>query len=175
MGKTCYRPEEEKTRSRFGNVEWHVSPCITKKARVALLFIESENYILNDFRFLGCLSRSNNPLHITIHCNDCINAELKTTQSPQRPTEVSLLFENVLTTFVIFSRWIFASNWILQPVQIYTSIAAGIHSKILNHSCHIFMIVNMPADLLYFCLGQPTHFKFCERLDSPAHFDICEG
>ncbi len=69
----------------------------------------------------------------------------------------------------------FASDWILQPVQIYTSKAAGIHSKILNHSCHIFMIVNMPADLLYFCLGQPTHFKFCERLDSPAHFDFCEG
>ncbi len=37
------------------------------------------------------------------------------------------------------------------------------------------MIVNMPADLLYFCLGQPTHVNFCERLDSPAHFDFCEG
>ncbi len=33
----------------------------------------------------------------------------------------------------------FASNWILQPVQIFTSIAAGIHTKILNYSCHIFM------------------------------------
>jgi hypothetical protein len=30
-----------------------VSPCITEKARVALLFIESEDYILNNFRFLG--------------------------------------------------------------------------------------------------------------------------
>ncbi len=48
-------------------------------------------------------------------------------------TEVSLLFENVLIAFVIFSRWIFASNWIHQPVQIYTSIAAGIHSKLLNY------------------------------------------
>ncbi len=122
-------------RSRFGNVEWHVSPCIAEKARVALLFIESEYYILNDFRFLGCLSRSNNPLHITIHCNDCINAEFKTTQSPQKS-----LFENDLITFVLFSRWIFASNWILQPVQIYPSIATGIHTKILNNSCHIFMI-----------------------------------
>ena len=39
------------------------------------------------------------------------------------------------------------------------------------------MFVNTPADILYFCLGQPTHFNFCEprRLDSPAHFDICEG
>ncbi len=59
-----------------------MSPCITEKARVTLLFIESEDYILNDFRFLGCLSQSNNPLYITIHCNDCINAELKTTQLP---------------------------------------------------------------------------------------------
>ncbi len=99
-----------KTRSRFGNVEWHVSFCTTAKARVALLFIESEDYILNDFRFLGCLSRSNNPLHTTIHCNDSINAEFKTTQSPRRPNEASLLFENVLITFVIFSQWIFCEQ-----------------------------------------------------------------
>ncbi len=137
--------KKKKTRSGFGNVEWHVSPCITEKARVALLFIESEDYVLNDFRFLGCLSRSNNPLHITIHCNDCINTEFKTTQSPQRPTEVNLLFENVLITFVIFSLWIFVSNRILQPVQIYTSIAASIHMKILNYSYHFFMFVNTQA------------------------------
>ena len=127
------------------------------------------------FYVLGCLSQSNNLLHNTIYCNDCINTEFKTTQSPQGLTEASILFENVLIIFFIFLWWIFASDWILQPVQIYTSIAAGIHSKILNHSCHIFMIVNMPADLLYFCLGQPTHFNFCEGLDSPAHFDICDG
>jgi hypothetical protein len=96
------------------------------------------------------------------------------TRSPQGLTEASLLFENVLIIFVIFVMD-FASDWILQPVQIYTSIAADIHSKILNHSCHIFMMVNMPADLLYFCLEQPTHCNFCERLDSPAHFDFGEG
>ena len=99
-----------------------MSPCITEKACIALLFIESEDYILNGFRFLGCISRSNHPLHSTIHCNDCINAGVKTTQSPQRPTEVSLLFENVLITFVIFSRWIFASDFLfwmvwMQPVH----------------------------------------------------------
>jgi hypothetical protein len=49
------------------------------------------------------------------------------------------------------------------------------HSKILYYSCHIFMFVNTPADLLYFCLGQPTHFEFCERLDSPTHFNFCKG
>ncbi len=100
---------------------------------------------------------------------------MKTTQSPQRPTEVSLLFEQVLTTFAIFSLWTFASNCILEPVQIYMSIAAGIHSKVLNNSCHIFMFVNTPADLLYFCLGQPTHFDFCEGFDSPTHFEFCDG
>ncbi len=159
------RKNEKQIWKWFGNVEWHVSPCITKKARVALLFIESVNYILNDFWFLGCLSRwccrSNNPLHIKITCNDCISTEFKTTQSPQRPTETNLLFENVLITFVIFVLWIFASDWILQPVQIYTSTADGIHTKSLNYSWHILVIVNTPADLLYICIGQPTHFDFC--------------
>ena len=119
--------DKKKTRSQFGNVEWHVSPWITEKACVALLFIESEYYILNDFRFLGCLSQSNNLLHNTIYCNDCINTEFKTTLSPQGLTEASLLFENVLITFVVFLWWIFVSDLILLPVQIYTSIVAGIH------------------------------------------------
>ena len=58
-----------------------------------------------------------------------INAGVRTTQSPQQPTEVpvSLLFENVLITFVIVLLWIFASDWILQPDQMFTSIAAGNH------------------------------------------------
>ena len=136
-----------------------VSPCITEKARVALLFIESENYILNDFRFLGCLSRSNNSLHITIHCNDCINTEFKTTQSPQRPTEVNLLFENVLITFVILFAMDICKGLDSPTRSDQPSIAAGIHTKVLNYSCHIFMYVNTPA-----------YYVFLFRATNPFRF-----
>jgi hypothetical protein len=41
--------DKKKTRSKFGNVEWQVQPSTTEKACVALLFIESDDYILDDF------------------------------------------------------------------------------------------------------------------------------
>jgi hypothetical protein len=47
-------------------MEWQVQPSTTEKACIALLFIESDDYILDDFLYLGCLSRSNHPLHITV-------------------------------------------------------------------------------------------------------------
>jgi hypothetical protein len=71
-------------------VEWQVQPSTTEKACVALLFIESDDYILDDFLFLGCLSRSNYPLHITMRF---INSEFQMTQSPPRSTEVNALIQ----------------------------------------------------------------------------------
>jgi hypothetical protein len=40
---------KKKTKSKFGNVERQVQPSTTEKACVALLFIESDEYILDDF------------------------------------------------------------------------------------------------------------------------------
>ncbi len=55
---------------------------------VLLAFIESEDNIMNDFRFLGCFCQFNYPLHITI-CS--IKLEFQTKHSPPRLTEVILL------------------------------------------------------------------------------------
>ncbi len=47
---------------------WGASAAIhhTIYSSAPLLLIEAENYILNDFQFLGCFSWSKYPLHITI-------------------------------------------------------------------------------------------------------------
>jgi hypothetical protein len=82
--------DKKKTRSKFGNVEWQVQPSTTEKACVALLFIESDDYVLDDVLFLGCLSRSNYPLHITM---SSIRSEFQMTQSPPRSTEVNALIQ----------------------------------------------------------------------------------
>jgi hypothetical protein len=77
-----------------------VQPSTTEKACVALLFIESDEYILDDFWFLGCLCRSNYPLHITMRF---INLEFQMTQSPPRLTEVNALIQ--LNFFVAYYQW----------------------------------------------------------------------
>ena len=74
-----------------------MQPSTTEKACVALLFIESDDCILDDFLFLGCLSRSNYPLHITMRF---INLEFQMTQSPPRLTEVNALIQ--LNFFVAY-------------------------------------------------------------------------
>jgi hypothetical protein len=71
-------------------------PSTTERACVALTCIESADYILNDFRFFGCLLRSNYPLHITI----CfIDSEFQTTQSPPRSTEPLIPLKNFMDNF----------------------------------------------------------------------------
>ena len=57
----------------------------TDKGCVPLLSIESEDHILNDLRFLGCLCQSNYPLLITIRF---MKSDFQTTYSPSRSTEV---------------------------------------------------------------------------------------
>ncbi len=84
---------KNKTRS---NVRWKTQPPITEKACVALPSIESADYVLNDFRFLGCLRQSNYPVvHITIRFT---NSKIQTTQPPPRSTEVNAL--NQLKIFI---------------------------------------------------------------------------
>ena len=73
--------------------EGQVQPSNTEKACVALLFIESDDYILDDFLFLGCLSQSNYPLHITIRF---IKSEFQMTQSPPRSAEVNALIQSIV-------------------------------------------------------------------------------
>ncbi len=80
--------DQKKTKGKFGNVEWQLQPSTTEKACVALLFNDTDDCILDDFLFLGCLSRSNYPLHITMRF---INSEFQKTQSPPRLTEVNPL------------------------------------------------------------------------------------
>jgi hypothetical protein len=58
--------EQKRTSGNFGDVSGEVLPSTTAKACIALLLIQSEDYILNGFRFFGCLSQSNHPLHITV-------------------------------------------------------------------------------------------------------------
>ncbi len=57
----------------------------TAQGCVPLLFIESEDHILNDLLFLGCLCQSNYPLLITIRF---MKSDFRTTYSPPRSTEV---------------------------------------------------------------------------------------
>jgi hypothetical protein len=65
-----------------------------------LLFIESDDYILDDFLFLGCLSQSNYSLHITMRF---IKSEFQMTQSPSRSAEANALIQ--LNFFIAQYRW----------------------------------------------------------------------
>ena len=141
--------------------------------------IESEDYILNDFLFLGCLRRSNNPLRITIRF---INSELQTTQ-PQQPTEVNGLnwcfvdLDGLDTTspffFSLWSGWnqsifLFSMVW-MKPVHFSFLYGLDATSPFFfcpwsgcNQSIFLFSMVWM----------QPVHFSFCfaHGLLYPGHF-----
>ncbi len=63
----CSNHSNKKTKRKLWKCEMPLS--ITDNAAVPLPLIHAkipENYILNDFQFLGCFSWSNYPLHITI-------------------------------------------------------------------------------------------------------------
>ena len=92
--------------------------------------IESEDYILNDFRFLGCLCRSNNPLCITIRFKKGREATLEmwVANVYVPPSTTAKACEGFLFILGIKFRMIFDSgigfsnlfwvlrDWILQPV-----------------------------------------------------------
>ena len=107
-------------------------------------FIEFEEYFLNDYRFLGCLRRSNNPLCITIRF---INSELQTTQ-PQQPTEVNALNRCFVDLYGLDTTSPFLFSYGLDETSpFFFSPWSG-----CNQSIFLFSVVWMqPVHLSFFC------------------------
>ena len=78
--------EQKRTSGNFEDVSGQVLPSTTAEACIALLFVQSEDYIVNDSLFFRCQPiQSFFAHHSLLH-----KPRFQTTQSPQRrPTEVN--------------------------------------------------------------------------------------
>ena len=77
---------KKRTSGNFGDVSGQVLPSTTAEACIALLFVQSEDYIVNDSLFFRC-----QPIQsFFLHHSSLHQLRFQTTQSPQRrPTEVN--------------------------------------------------------------------------------------
>ena len=92
-------------------------------------------------------------------------------QSPQQPTEVSLWFENVLITFVIFRdgflRAIFYSGWSGCNQSIFR------FSMVWMQPVHFFFSQwSSPFFLFLMVWMQPVHFLFLDGLDATSPYFV---